>query len=149
MNINDLPDASPSVLDALPPSILMQLHVEAAERMKEASKLVAIVHDVLANRYAKGVNKFGATRITDGGVEIHVTIPKKVKWEQALLKDAVEVIAKTWNENPEDYVDIEVKVSETRYGAWPPAIAALFEDARTVEAGKPTFKLSLAKKEAA
>jgi hypothetical protein len=38
-------------------------------------------------------------------------------------------------------VGIEVKVSETKFGAWPPAVRELFEPARTIKAGKPTYKL--------
>ena len=32
-------------------------------------------------------------------------------------------------------------MSETKYGAWPPAVRQLFEPARTLKAGKPTYKL--------
>lgn len=45
-------------------------------------------------------------------------------------------------ENPGDYVDITFKVPERKYSAWPAPIRSAFEAARTVRAGKPTFKLT-------
>ena len=46
-----------------------------------------------------------------------------------------------WGENPDDYVGTEFKVSEPRYSAWPPGIRQLFEPARTLKVGKPSYKL--------
>ena len=34
-----------------------------------------------------------------------------------------------------------MKVAESKYTAWPPAVRQLFEPARTLKAGKPTYKL--------
>ncbi len=78
-------------------------------------------------------------------VERHTVIadlPKKVEYDQAKLKDAVEALRR-WGENPEDYIGIEVKVAEAKYTAWPPAVRQLFEPARTVRTGKPTYKLEI------
>jgi hypothetical protein len=42
----------------------------------------------------------------------------------------------------ESYLDVKLTVSETRYTNWPPALQQQFADARTVEAGKPSFHIS-------
>lgn len=42
--------------------------------------------------------------------------------------------------DPAECVATEIKVSETRYGAWPSEIRKAFEAARTVKTGKPTFR---------
>ena len=52
---------------------------------------------------------------------------------------------RTEGDDPAEYVDIAFRVPERKYTAWPNAIRAAFEDARTVKTGKPVFKLSLAR----
>ena len=65
------------------------------------------------------------------------------------LAEAVEIIRRDWNDDPGQYVRTELKVAETAYGSWPAAIRRLFEPARTVETGKPTYRIEPAGKEAA
>jgi hypothetical protein len=84
----------------------------------------------------------GTVRFEVDGHTVIADLPKKVEYDQAKLKDAVEALRK-WGENPEDYIGIEVKVAEAKYTAWPPAVRQLFEPARTVRTGKPTYKLEL------
>lgn len=83
----------------------------------------------------------GTARVADGNFVIVAELPKRVKWDQAQLAVAVRTIIEQWREDPDQYVTTEYKVSETAYGAWPEAIRKLFEPARTVEHGKPTFKI--------
>ncbi len=84
----------------------------------------------------------GTVRFEVEGHTVIADLPKKVEYDQAKLKDAVEALRK-WGENPEDYIGIEVKVAEAKYTAWPPAVRQLFEPARTVRTGKPTYKLEV------
>lgn len=94
-------------------------------------------------RQAKGANT-GTVSMDDGDFVIRADLPKKVEWDPALLAEAVETI-RSWAEDPAEYVTIEVKVAESRYNAWPTPIRSLFEPARTVSAGRPTFKVERAK----
>ncbi len=82
----------------------------------------------------------GTVRFDVEGHTVIADLPKKVEYDQRKLKEAVEALRK-WGENPEDYVSLEVKVAEAKYTAWPPAVRQLFEPARTLKAGKPTYKL--------
>jgi len=82
----------------------------------------------------------GRIRLVMDCVEIVADLPRKTEWDQKRLAEAVAVIL-TWEENPADYVAIEMSVPETRYSAWPPRIRALFEPARTVSAGRPSYTL--------
>ena len=84
----------------------------------------------------------------DGAYDIKITLPKRVDWSQPALAAAVETI-KGWGEDPAEYVDTKITVSERKYDAWPSAIRDLFEPARTVKTGKPQFAVALAKREAA
>ena len=82
----------------------------------------------------------GTVRLVEAGFEIVADLPKRVEYDQARLQDAVDTL-RGWGEKPEDYVSFEIKVAEARYNAWPPAIRKLFEPARTLKTGKPSYKL--------
>ena len=46
-------------------------------------------------------------------------------------------------EKVEGYLDIKLSVSESRFTNWPPALQQQFAAARTVDSGKPSFRLAL------
>ena len=98
-------------------------------------------------RQAKGANT-GTVSMEDGEYVIRADLPKKVEWDADKLAEAVETI-RSWGEDPGEYVSTEIKVSETRYNAWPSTIRSLFEPASTVGAGRPTYKVERAKRRAA
>lgn len=148
MNLEDLTAQPPGVLDALPIEVLANLNAQAEARLADASRMVAILHGVFTRRYADGLNDTGTHHRIDGGYDIKVTVPKSVAWDADELAHAIETI-KGWGENPADYVETKVTVSETKFKAWPPAIRDLFTPARTVKAGKPKFEIAPAKQEAA
>lgn len=74
------------------------------------------------------------------GFLVSADLPKRPEYDQHKLKEAVEALRK-WGEDPDNYVGIEIKVSEAKYTAWPPGIRQLFEPARTLKTGKPVYKL--------
>ena len=82
----------------------------------------------------------GTVSLNDGEYVIRADLPKKVDWDKAILAEAVEQI-REWGDDPNEYVSTEIKVPEAKYSAWPSAIRGIFEPARTVSTGRPTFKL--------
>jgi len=146
MDIFEMADQPPTILDALPAEVLMTLQNRAEAHAAEASGMLAILHGVLERRYARGINKTGTSHLVDGYIEVTVNVPKRVKYDQMLLAQAVEMI-KGWGEDPAEYVTTEIKVSERSYEAWPSSIRDLFTPARTVETGKPKIVLSKDKKQ--
>ena len=48
-------------------------------------------------------------------------------------------------DDPREYVEVALKVSERKYTSWPLHIRKLFEPARTVRAGAQSFSLILNK----
>ena len=82
----------------------------------------------------------GRVRLLVDGFEVVADLPKRTEWEQARLAEAVATL-RGWGEDPADYVSIEMSVPESRYAAWPPRIRALFEPARTLGTGRPTYTL--------
>ena len=126
----------------------MRLQEQADAHAKHAGKIVAALHGALAARYAGGIPGTGTHHLDDNGVAVTITLPKRVKWDQAKLAVTVNTI-EGWGENPADYVERELKVAERKYEAWPPSIRDLFTPARTVETGKPVIKMAPAEREAA
>ena len=82
----------------------------------------------------------GTVRFVDNGITVLADLPKKVEWNQNELSDLIERI-KADGEDPRDYVEISLRVSERKYSSWPPYICKAFEPARTVRFGKETFEL--------
>ena len=82
---------------------------------------------------------FGVSHIKTDGLNVKFDLPKKVSWDQKKLKVIAERIVAS-GEAVESYLDIKLSVSETRYTNWPPALQKQFAEARTVEAGKPSFQ---------
>lgn len=140
MTIHEIAEASPAELAALPPEELMRLQTEADAHAKAATRITSALHAVLATRYASGLNATGTHHREDGTVAVTVTVPKKIKWNQEKLNAASETLI-SWGEDPTNYVEFEIKVSERKYDAWPPAVRDVFTPARTVEPGKPVIKL--------
>ena len=85
---------------------------------------------------------FGTAHIADGPLEITLELPKRVSWDQKKLAEIADRITAA-GDRVQDYMDIDLTVSESRYTNWPPALKEQFSAARTVKAGKATFRLSL------
>lgn len=148
MTLEDILHEPPAQLDALPVDLLASLQAQAQSHLAKASQFIAILHGVFSRRYAAGLNTTGTHRRMDGDYEIRIEVPKNVAWDQAKLAAAIETI-RSWGENPTDYVETKLSVSESSYKAWPPAIRDLFTPARTVKPGKKKFEIAVAAKEAA
>jgi hypothetical protein len=148
MNYEELGEQPPAVLDQLPVEVLVNLKEQAEQHLASASQMVAVLHGVFTRRYAAGLNDTGTHKRVDGGYEIKITVPKTVAWDQEQLTKAVDTI-KGWGEDPAEYVETKLNVSETKFKAWPSAIRDLFAPARTTKAGKPKFEVAVLKQEAA
>ena len=85
---------------------------------------------------------FGTAYISDGSLRIKFELPKKVTWDQKQLGEIAERVVAS-GEQVKSYIDIKLSVSESRYSNWPPTLQQQFASARTVDAGKPSFTLTL------
>jgi hypothetical protein len=85
---------------------------------------------------------FGTAHINDGPLHIKFELPKKITWDQTQLGEIAERVVAS-GEQVKSYIDIKLSVSESRYTNWPPALQQQFSTARTVDAGKPSFTLTL------
>ena len=88
----------------------------------------------------------GTVRLVDGDYTVVADLPKRVEWDQAQLAQIAAKIADS-GEDPAEFVDTALKVSERKYAALPDAWRKGFEPARTVKVG--TLKVTLEPSEAA
>jgi hypothetical protein len=154
------PENIPSVTDALnlpvtelallPPTLLAAIQGEidvASDRMKAVVERFALALEV---RYAtralecrrEAGKDTGTTRFDDNGVTVIAELSKRIDWDQAKLAQIAENIASA-GEDPAEFIDTKLSVSERKYGALPESWRKGFEPARTVRTGKPKFRLTL------
>jgi hypothetical protein len=139
----NLADAARLPLDQL--ALLLD---DLAALKADAKQLGDLLHDALHARFGDAASTArradgkdtGRVRLEQDGFEIVADLPKKVDWQQAKLATAVATL-REWGEDPADYVATELRVPEARFTAWPPRIRALFEPARTVATGRPSYTL--------
>ena len=137
-----------SEIVALPAIELGRLQKEAEDALRKAKLTVAWLDGALNQKYAERAKAaradagkdFGVVRLTDDGVTVVADIDKRVEWDESQLSALMERIAAD-GENPRDYVEVSLRVSERKYAAWPPHIRRVFEPARTVRTGKESFEL--------
>ena len=128
----------------------MQREIDAAARRMKA--VTARFDTALELRYATPAAEArrasgkdtGTVRLVDGDYTVVADLPKRVDWDQELLVQIARNIADS-GEDPAEFIDTKLSVSERKYGALPEAWRKGFEPARRVGSGKPSFKLEPAK----
>jgi hypothetical protein len=134
----------------LPADMLALLQADAREAQEAAKRLLDWIDGAIALRYeqraiaARGAagKDTGTVRFQDGDVEVTVDLPKRVEWDQEQLAQLAETIRAS-GEDPAEYLEVSLKVSERAYTAWPERIRSAFAPARTVRTGRQTFKLTV------
>ncbi|MCF1711014.1 hypothetical protein L0V05_19570 [Tabrizicola sp. J26] len=136
----------------LPVELLAALQREIDAAAKEMKAVTARFSTALEVRYSARAAEArhllakdtGTVRIVDGDFTVVADLPKRVEWDQAKLAAMVERI-RAAGEDPAEYVEINFKVPERAYAAWPEAIRQGFEPARTVKTG--TLKVEILQRE--
>ena len=107
------------------------------------------IDDIVGEKFKKLRQEFqkdtGTVNLKIDGVEVKQDIPKQVKWDQVILKDKYTIISEC-GDNPDDYISLSYKISESVYSALSDKEKTFFDKARTVQSGKP--KLSFKAMEA-
>ena len=149
-SVNDALNLPITELVLLPPSLLAAIQAEidvASDRMKAVVERFALALEV---RYAARAlecrreesKDTGTTRFDDNGVTVIAELPKRIDWDQAKLAQIAANIASA-GEDPAEFIETKLSVSERKYGALPESWRKGFEPARTVRTGKPKFRLVL------
>jgi len=153
-SINDILNLPTGDLAQMPVELLAALQSELDHASRQLKAATARFSTALEVRYATRAAEArracgkdtGTVRLADGVYTIVADLPKRVDWDQEKLAAMVARI-RAAGDNPAQYVDITIKVSERKYTAWPDAIRDGFEPARTVRTG--TLKVTLEPNEVA
>lgn len=145
-----LPDLSVSQMAALPHGHLQELDVLLNEMQTQVKQARERLTAALEQRYGEqgraalvdSGRDFGVTHLADGPLRVTYELPKRVSWDQPRLAEIAERIVAA-GERVQDYMDVELSVSESRFNNWPPALKEQFAAARTVKPGKASFRLAL------
>ncbi|MBI5920961.1 MAG: hypothetical protein HY847_04835 [Betaproteobacteria bacterium] len=145
----DLPDLSVSQIVELPHQHLQELDITLNELATWVKQARERVNTALEQRYGEqgratlldSGRDFGVSHLTDGPLRITFELPKRVAWDQKRLAEIAERIVGA-GERVQDYMDIDLAVSESRFNNWPPTLKEQFATARTVKPGKPSFRLA-------
>ena len=153
-SINDMLNLPAGELAQLPVDLLAALQDEldhAAKQLKAGSaKFSAALEVRYATRAAEARRACGkdtgTIRLVDGDYTVVANLPKRVDWDQEKLAQIAANIADS-GQDPVEFIDTKLSVSERKYGALPEAWRKGFEPARTVKTG--TLKVTLEPNEAA
>ena len=149
-SVDDMLNMPVTELALMPPNLLAAVQAEidvAIVRMKAVTERFALALEV---RYAARASECrqaegkdtGTIRFEDDGVTVIAELPKRIDWNQAKLAQIAANIASA-GEDPDEFIDTKLSVSERKYGALPESWRKGFEPARTVRTGKPKFRLVL------
>ena len=135
---------------ALPADQLAMLKDAADQQFTQAKTISDWLDGAISLKYADRASEYrhdggkdtGTIRFEDGSVTVIAEMPKRVEWDQAKLAQIAENIASA-GENPAEFIETTLKVSEHKYTALPESWRKGFEPARTVRIGKPKFRLVL------
>lgn len=148
LTLNDIVTMPIGQVALLSPEQLYHAQKEAEEQWRRAEMLRGWLHTAVMMKYEKIAASLrnqlgkptGTIHFNDEEYVVTTDIPKRPEWDQKLLKQAIEAITAK-GDDPSEYVQVTYKVAEKNYAAWPASIRALFEPARILKTGTPTYKL--------
>lgn len=146
--VDDMLNMATGDLAQLPVELLAALQGELDHATKQLKAATARFSTALEVRYATRAAEArracgkdtGTVRLVDGHYAVVADLPKRVDWDQEKLAQIARNIAGS-GEDPAEFIDTKLSVSERKYGALPLSWREGFEPARTVGFGKASFKL--------
>ena len=152
-SVDDMFNMSTGDLAQMPVELLAALKGELDHASKQLKAASAKFNTALEVRYASRAAEArlacgkdtGTVRLVDGDYTVMADLPKRVDWDQEKLAQIAANIADS-GEDPAEFIDTKLTVSERKYGALPEAWRRGFEPARTVKVG--ALKVTLESAEA-
>jgi hypothetical protein len=152
-SINDMLNLPAGELAQLPVELLAVLQAELDHAAKQLKAASAKFNSALEVRYAARAAEArracgkdtGTVRLVDSDYTVVADLPKRIDWDQEKLAHIAQNIADS-GEDPAEFIDTKLSVSERKYGALPESWRKGFEPARTVRTG--TLKVTLEPAEA-
>ena len=154
-SVDDMLNMATGDLAQMPVELLAALQGELDHASKKLKAATARFSAALEVRYAARAAEArracgkdtGTVRLADGDYTVVADLPKRVDWDQKRLAQIARNIADS-GEDPAEFIDTKLTVSERKYGALPGAWRDGFEPARSVKVGalKVTLELAEARK---
>ncbi len=116
--------------------------IEEATKCKKLAiaKLLEIRKTEISGLLKVKPEPYGDVNIIVGNHKCKVKTPKKVEWDQKILAEKHKEISDSGND-PLVYMEVDYKVPEAKYKAWPTEQRLYFESARTVKSGTVGFEI--------
>mgnify|MGYP000344953705 FL=1 len=141
-SVDDMLNMSTGDLAQMPVELLAGLQGELDHASKQLKAATARFSAALEVRYATRAAEArracgkdtGTVRLVDGDYTVVADLPKRVDWDQEKLAQIARNIADS-GEDPAEFIDTKLSVSERTYGALPGAWRDGFAPARTVKVG--------------
>jgi hypothetical protein len=142
-------DLAPEAIASLTAPELACILDDLAEQKASLARIEDKVRSALDLKYgarakqrrAEEGKDTGVVRFEDNGFVVIADLPKRVKWDQDKLKHVAEIIRSGWGDDPADYIKAKLEVSESAFANWPRPVRELFIPARTVETGRPIYRI--------
>lgn len=151
-SVDDMLNMPTGDLAQMPVELLAGLQAELDHATKTLKSATARLNTALEVRYATRAAEArracgkdtGTVRLVDSDYIVVADLPKRVDWDQEKLAQMAKNIA-AGGQDPAEFIDTKLTVSERKYSALPEAWRKGFEPARTVKTG--TLKVSLEREE--
>ncbi len=152
-SVDDMLNMPTGDLAQMPVELLASLQAELTHATKQLKSATARFSTALEVRYATRASEArracgkdtGTVRLVDGDYTVVTDLPKRVDWDQEKLAHCARNIADS-GEDPAEFIDTKLSVSERKYGALPESWRKGLEPARTVRTG--TLKITIEPNEA-
>lgn len=141
-SIDELINLPAGEIAQLPVELLAAMQREIDAVAKQMKAVTARFSTALEVRYAARAAEArracgkdtGTVRLVDGNYTVVADLPKRVDWDQEKLAQIAQNIAAS-GEDPAEFIDTRLSVSERKYSALPEPWRQGFEPARTVKTG--------------
>lgn len=141
-SVDDMLNLPAGELALMPVELLASLQAELAHAQSQLRAAFARFNTGLEVRYATRAAEAreasgkdtGTVRLNDGDYTVIADLPKRVEWDQEKLALMAQNLAAT-GEDPAEFIETKLSVTERKYGALPEAWRKGFEPARTVKVG--------------
>lgn len=143
-----LPDLSVSQISRLPKDQLAHFSNAVQQLNDWTVQMRGRINRAMEIRYADqirhaeclGQEEAASFRIDDGDLQIDVSNPKEIVWDQQHLSQIAErmVVA---GDRVQDFMQVQFSVAEQDYARWHPLLRAAFQPARKALITEPTFQI--------
>lgn len=136
-------------LSSLTAAQLYQLWAENSNKLESSRKFKQWLESAIALKYQEQIQAkrirldkmTGIIHIEDDGIKISTDIHKKIEWQQDILSKVVDDLRQS-DIDTSEYVNVAYKVPESKYISWPKSVQQIFDAARQMKTGIPSYYLS-------